>query len=214
MGWTSYPYDQKPSGKEITDEIVRSLTTQDCRIIDQSGLLNHGRHQFFLLEECPKDPEPAALPLRFVVLMLIEYRGGELFLKKVEESMGPLELDCPMRIMKALEGHRPLNEFSANWRHKVLEYHSSTAPKKSVLRQLRNNYPGGENRLVLSTGDVVTYEQGSYRRKRNVSAYWDPKANRLTLLRPMDIDAEATRRLWDDPEHEEQPEPSAVPQTA
>ena len=44
---------------------------------------------------------------RFIIVILVEYRQHELLYKEVEESMGPNELDCPMRIMNQLEEHPP-----------------------------------------------------------------------------------------------------------
>ena len=35
----------------------------------------------------------------FILIILVEYRQRELLYREVDESMGPNELDCPMRIM-------------------------------------------------------------------------------------------------------------------
>ncbi len=92
--------------------VQQGMETPTCRIIDRSGWQAHGQHQFLLME--------ADKTIRFVVVILVEYRRHELLYKEVEESMGPNELDCPMRIMKQLEGHPPLGEFSARWRERFL----------------------------------------------------------------------------------------------
>ena len=179
------------------------LLTRHCRIIDRSGWLNHGRHQFVLMEE--ERPEGAeGNPTKFVMVIIVEQWGQELAHKIVEDSMGPLEVDCPLRIMKKLEGSPPTGEFSRNWRANVLQYHQEMGPRKSVLRKLRKEYPRGESRVILRDGRQVNYEQGKYRGRRNTSAYWDPKGNgSLTLLSPGGIDAASTRALWEKREDEE-----------
>ena len=52
----------------------------------------------------------------FILIILVEYRQHELLYREVEESMGPNERDCPMRIMNQLGGHPPDGEYSARWR--------------------------------------------------------------------------------------------------
>ena len=177
--------------------------TRHCRIIDRSGWLNHGRHQFVLMEE--ERPEGAeGNPTRFVMVIIVEQWGQELAHKIVEDSMGPLELDCPLRIMKQLEGSPPTGESSQNWRANVLQHHQEMSPRKAILRKLRKEYPRGENQVILRDGRQVNYAQGKYRGRRNTSAYWDPQGKgSLTLLSPGVIDVAATHALWEEREDEE-----------
>ena len=55
----------------------------------------------------------------------------QLLYKDVEESMGPNEVDCPMRIMNQLEGHPPIGEYSASWRERALRRHQDMKPNKT-----------------------------------------------------------------------------------
>ena len=88
------------------------IETPTCRIIDRSGWQAHGRHQFLLMEAERRVKTDQAV--RFIVVILVEYRQHELLNKDVEESMGPNKLDCPIRIMNQLEGqHHPIGEYSA-----------------------------------------------------------------------------------------------------
>ena len=138
--------------------------------------------------------------IRFILVILVEYRQHQLLYKEVEESMGPNELDCPMRIMNQLGGHPPTGEYSARWRERVLQRHQDMKPRKAILRKLRKEYPNGNCRLVLTKGGEVQYGQGRYRRKQT-SAYDDPDDGTLRLLRAEMIDAEATKALRTRPAH-------------
>ena len=94
--------------------------------------------------------------IRFIVVILIKYHQHELLYKEVEESMGPNELDCPMRIMNQLEGHPPTEGYSARWRERILQHHhQDMKPRKAILSdngELRKEYPKppGTGRLVLT----------------------------------------------------------------
>ena len=199
MGWTSFA-GVRPRDQELNRMVDEWLHSDRARTIDRSGWLNHGRHQFVLMERQPHPGEAEAgeNPIRFVVLVQVEQWPKEQLAYRIDdESVGPLEVDCPMRIMRQLEGYPPINQFAQSWRERVTEYHQAMRPRKTVLRKLRKEHPMGERRLVLQDGRQVNYDQGKYRGTRNCSAYWDRQQNQLTLLRPEMIDAQATRELWE-----------------
>ena len=169
------------------------------RIIDRSGWLNHGRHQFVLMERQPYPGEAEADtgPIRFVAVVQVEqWQGEQLAYRIDDESVGPLQEDCPMRIMRQLEDSPPVNEFSRGWRERVVFHHPAMGPRRAVLRKLRKEHPLGGQKVVLTDSRQVKYLQGSYRGRRNCSAYWDPEQRQATLLRPQMVDAGATRELW------------------
>ena len=153
MGWTGIPCDSRPSDKEINRMVQQWMETPTCRIIDRSGWQAHGRYQLLLMEAEPRVETDKAI--RFIALILVEYRQHELLYKEVEESMGPNELDCPMQIMNQLEGHPPTGEYSARWREMVLQHHQDMKLRKTILRKLRKEYPNGDHRLVLNKGRKV-----------------------------------------------------------
>ena len=198
MGWTSFHHPTRPRAQELNRMVDEELENDRCRIIDRSGWLDHGRHQFVLMQHGGPGIDDAIPPRKFIIVMLADHHRGELFLKEVEESMGPSEVDCPLRIMKQLEDQPDLGELSERWRKRVLDHHRLQGPRKAVLRHLRQEYPQGERRLVLTDGRHVTYDQGKYREKRNASAYRDPGRGSLVVLKPQAIDPEATRALWTD----------------
>ena len=175
------------------------LHSPNSRILDRSGWLNHGRHQFVLMERQPHPGEAPADsgPIRFVVVVQVEqWRGEQLAYRMDDESVGPLQEDCPMRIMRQLEDSPPANEFSRGWRERVMEHHRTMGPRRAVLRRLRKEHPRGVQKVVLTDGRQVEYLQGRYRGTRNCAAYWDPEECQATLLRPQMVDAAATRELW------------------
>ena len=196
MGWTGIPMDRKPDCRELNEMVTERMERGEYRIIDRSGWLDHGRRIFLLIErERVREEGETPRAERFAAIVRTEYRGGELMIREDDESVGPNETDCPMRIMRQLEGHPPVNEFSKRWRERVLARHADMGPKKAALRKLRKEYPGGEGTLVLNTGEQVRYAQGKYRGQRNASAYTDPKDGMLRILRPQMIDPEATAAL-------------------
>ena len=107
MGWTAIPMDRRPNNGELNALVDECMQSDTCRIIDRSGWMKHGRLQFLLMEANTQDGEGNPAKQRFVIVLLTEYRRGEFLYKEVEESMGPLELDCPTRIMRAARGDNP-----------------------------------------------------------------------------------------------------------
>ena len=196
MGWTSIPAAGRPGTEQLNRMVDQWIAAPNAHIIDRSGWMQHGRHQFVLMEQETARPDEEARNKRFIAVIIVEHWRDEIAYKIVEESMGPLELDCPMRIMNQLSSP-PVGEFSREWRARVLRNHQDMGPRKSILRKLRKEYPKGELRIVLNTGQQVTYEQGRYRGKRNTAAYWNAQKQCLTILQPKSIDAAATLALWE-----------------
>ena len=193
MGWLSIPLDKRPTNQELNSMASDWLESPDYRIIDRSAWMQYGSQQFILMEG--PHPQERQKTNRFIVTILVKYRRGELYHKETDESMGPLQHDCPMRLLHQLEGHPPLNEFSAGWREKVVQHHHHTRAVRNILNTLRRNHPQQQS-LILTDGREVQYCQGTYRKRLHTSAYWDPQTRQTTLLRPRDIDPQATPELW------------------
>ena len=181
--------------------VQQRIETPTCRIIDRSGWQAHGQHQFLLMEAEPRVETDKSI--RFIVVILVEYRQHQLLYKEVEESMGPNELDCPIRIMNQLEGHPPTGEYSARWQgrgpaappgYETQESHLEEAPERVSQRGPQTG---------LTKGGEVQYGQGRYRRKQT-SAYRDPDSGNLKLLRAEMIDADATKALRTRPAHHQE----------
>ena len=59
----------------------------------------------------------------FAVVTLISFSGGEFYWKTMDESMGPVEAECPQRILKRLT---PTDyEFAQDWRDRCWQYHKT-----------------------------------------------------------------------------------------
>ena len=194
MGSIGIPCETRPSNRELNEMVAEWMETPFCSIIDRSGWLEHGRRQFLLMETNERPDQTAGE--RFIVMVTVEHSRGMLIYKDASESMGPNEEDCPMRLMKKVEGYPVSGMFTASWRERVLRYHEHMRDRRAVLRKLRKEYPDGERRLALNGGREVIYDQGTYRKKRNASAYRSANGLSLTALRPREIDPEATRALW------------------
>ena len=196
MGWMGISMDRKPDSQELTRIITERMERNGYTIIDRSGWLDRDS-RIFLLMEHERDGHNGEKPqvVRFIAVVRMEYHRGELLIREDDESVGPNDIDCPMRIMNQMEGHPPVNEYSRKWRERVLTRHADMRPRKAALRRLRKEYPDGAGVLVLKTGEQVNYAQGKYRGQRNTSAYIDPKNGRLNILRPQMINPEATAAL-------------------
>lgn len=191
MGWLGQYVGERPNTEELNRMAEDWLTGPGYKTLDRSAWLNHGRHQFVLTEHTSREGKV----IRFIAVILLEFSKGELRYKLMDESVGPVEIDCPMRLLKGLEGHPPVNEYSRQWRDNVAEYHRWAKPRRSILRALRKNHPNGEQRAVLNDGRTVQYLQGNYRGRKNVAAYWEPQKGAY-LLTPELVDPEATQELW------------------
>ena len=172
MGWTGIPCDIRPSNREINRMVQQWMETPTCRIIDRSGWQAHGRHQFLLMEAEPR--MEADKSIRFIVVILVEYRQHELLYKEGEESSGPNELNCPMRIMNQLEEHPPTGEYSARWRERILQHHQDMKPREEIRLQ----YGGCSTPLPhLGVGDPSDRRGAATLRQRPISS----------VLRPSDV---------------------------
>ena len=196
MGWTGIPLGAKPNTKEL-DRLVKSwMESPTCCIIDQSAWLDFGKRKFLLMESAARGNDVPSR--RFIIMLMVHYRQGEILYKDVEESMGPQEFDCPMRLMAQLESHPPLGEFSAKWREKVVAYHQDRKARNALMRDLERQYPQGDLRIILSGGAHATYGRNRHR-GRTVATYYLPMGRTPYLLRHNMIDTEATKELRSTP---------------
>jgi len=117
MGWTTFYRDREP----MIDTLNRELTGENeagygWRTIGHScNRLNRS----WLIQESYGPDKPVQ---RFAVEVLTQhYRGyGHNFgYKPVDESMGPVDTDIPMRLFAMLDGYPPTGGYSANWRERV-----------------------------------------------------------------------------------------------
>lgn len=108
MGWNG----DFSSLKEIKEHLNNHLG--DRKILDEAAT-NYGRNLWRLYETVEGE--------RYICLYLIQKHEGALLYKDISESMGPLEVDCPLRFLE--RAPQPEGEFAAEWRQKVQEYHQN-----------------------------------------------------------------------------------------
>ena len=196
MGWTGIPCGARPNNKELNALIKDRIESPSCRIIDRSGWLDFGKRQFLLMEADARDGQYPSQ--RFIIMITVEYRQFQLLYRDDEESMGFGKLDCPMRLMRKLEGHPPTGEHSAAWRDRVITNHARNKLTGAILRTLDNQFPEGDRRLILSGGKQVTYDQTSFR-GRMVPIYSDPQTGLRHFLKSHMIDPYGTNALHNPP---------------
>ena len=180
MGWIGIPCDSRPSNREINWIVQQRMETPTCRIIDRSAWQAHDRHRFLLMEAEPRVETDKAI--RFIVVILVKYHQHELLYKEVEESMGPNELDSPMRIMNQLEGHPPTGGYSARWRERILQHHQDMKPREDMKprdmkprEEVRLQYEGCSTPLPrLGVGDPSDRRGATTLQQRPISEVLPP----------------------------------------
>jgi hypothetical protein len=90
---------------------------------------------------------------RFIVLYLLVKNNGAWGYKDIDESMGPVEVNCPLSF---LDGLSPATGFATKWRERVKKYHASRVipplhPGCVVLLR-KGLRPQGPHTLVKKVG--------------------------------------------------------------
>ena len=196
MGWTGIPYGARPNNKEINSLIKHSIESPTCHIIDRSAWIDFGKRQFLLMEADARGGQHPSK--RFIIMITVEYRRFQLLYRDDEESMGFSKLDCPMRLMRKLDGHPPLGEHSAAWRDRVIANHARNKLTGTILRTLNNHFPEGDRRIILNGGKQVNYDQTPFR-GRMVPIYSDPQTGSPHFLKSHMIDPYGTNALRNPP---------------
>lgn len=91
--------------------------------------------------ESPSEPvgsdtlSAAKGPERFIALYLLgSHRGYGRGYKAIEEGMGPVEVDCPLRFLTL--SPVPNGTYSEGWRERVRSSHAERTAKRARVRQL------------------------------------------------------------------------------
>ena len=199
MGWTAVPMPDRPASAELNAFFDSELTDEHRRIIDRSGWTNHGKRQFLVVETRAESSPGITKNTRSMILLLAEHSHSALAYKVVEESMEPLAVDCPMRLMHLLQDGQDPGEEARSWRQQVMDYHSNRRETGRILKEVRRTEFGGERRIILTDGHEVQYEPFYHRGKRG-DAYRGDRQPELIRLRQNDIDHGATRKAWTEEE--------------
>ncbi len=206
MGWTSTYAPEKPGTDELNRIADRELQGEHIKILDRSAWLNWNSHRYSLVEIT----EPGKERLLCIAVTVVEYRDNQVCWKTMDDSMGPYMYDCPTRLVKKANKTPTRNETAAKWRAKVLAEADKKSRTDKLLREMRDNFPAGDRRLILVryTGErdenmnpitikfPVNYH-AAQKRGKPIHAYSDPAkpAPHLWKLRRGDIDLEETEKL-------------------
>ena len=210
MGWTGTPI----SGKLNTQELNRIVDSElqspgKVKITDRSGWTNQeGMHRFTLTELEP-DHDPDNPHRKFIVITLVQQHDRMVRTKHLDESVGPLKTDCPMRMIKQVEEYPPVNEYARKWRADVRECHRIKLEITKLLRELKADYPNGNRQIIIDryNGEFdpetlqatkvqqeATFSQARQRRGI-VNTFSLPGDNNLYRLNPDQINIKATQEL-------------------
>ena len=111
MGWL-FGWDSR---SELKKHILDPNQTKSLTIIDHAST-KIGRNLWVVYEKNETKE-------RFIALYLIQKSGGSYGYKGIDESMGPVEVDCPLKLLNKVES-TPINEYSDKWRERVRNFHS------------------------------------------------------------------------------------------
>ena len=112
MGWFySHSAHQR---KHIVDEIISMYPSDKGWAILENRSTSYGRRLWLTIQP----PVGEA----FVALYLLGTCKGYWGYKDVDESMGPVAVDCPLSVIDA--AGLPMNEHAKKWRERVRVYHT------------------------------------------------------------------------------------------
>lgn len=116
MGWTTMSYHGWPYTAAEKKELLRSEFAPYTVINDSL----RGSTYYASLEKNDGS--------RFILVCKVSFGKYEWGYKDMEESMGPYEYDCPLKILKDVP--EPPNEYAKEWRQKVEAYWQEKRKRK------------------------------------------------------------------------------------
>lgn len=144
MGWT---FSNDPSFRRA--DLIKQLKSpgqwHPCKLLKSRAIGNN----FWALVE-------GSSGVRFVCLVLMKGGGKDSGWghKDIDESMGPLEVNCPISYLDGLP--EPINSPSKEWRERVRAYHAKAMAQSK-----------------LAEGDVVEYAGRRFQLASRMSrGYW------------------------------------------
>jgi hypothetical protein len=145
--------------KDVVNNLTSDLNRSGFNVLGQKGSVDG---VWYLVEKEAR---------KFIYFGKIEKNRGQFFLKDIPEEMGPCYYSCPVKfIQKASE---PINEYSREWREKVLAYHAQASKKVELSEGMKLKLYGNDYtmtriyKLGKGTNYIVTNEVGQrFRLKR------------------------------------------------
>lgn len=119
----------------VRDHLRDQLRQAGYTILDDAST-KYGRVYYALIEKpaLPDKPESAVTPTIFVAL-INGGRGSDWGYKDMDESMGPVEVDCPLRLID--KAGPPPNDWARDWREKVRAYHARRKVGADVVKHAK-----------------------------------------------------------------------------
>lgn len=113
MGWTSIPtsYLRNKQSSGIKEYLIKEYSNEKYRAVDYS---RKGKTVYMAFEST--DTKEV-----FAVVIMISFEKGEFFYKEIHEASGPLQIECPQRILKKLTP--TYDKYAQEWRKKCWDYH-------------------------------------------------------------------------------------------
>jgi hypothetical protein len=137
MGWST--------GWDSRKELVKELLADNEMVhVIKHASTNYGRNLWAVMEQ-------NATGKRFIMLFLLQSYKGDWGYKPVDESMGPVEVDCPLSLLD-LAGD-PEGQYAIEWRAKVRRYHARASARHKI-------------------GDVVKVYGEEYKIVRKIKRSW------------------------------------------
>ena len=196
MGWTGTPVSGRPKTEEVNRIINDAIKSPRYRVIDRSGWTNWDRQ--YLLCELNPDVTPDNPARRFIMVARARSSATELRYKIMEETEGPAETHCTLRILRAADLYPAPNLVAAQWRKDCRKYHEDNHRFNVILRQIDENPPEADRRILLHGGRVVYYCKVRSRRQ-NVRAYHEMDGDQLYRLNMKTVDIPGTIALRETP---------------
>ena len=159
------------------------------RLVDKSGIVSWSRC-WGLYDK--RTTDGSQVLTRWVGLLSFQYSAGSLHWKFEDESMGPREYDCPLRLFNAANQFAPENDNAKEWRAEAFADRDRNRAFGALIRDIEDDYPHGDLRIVVD-GRPATYLRGRYR-GRSRRAYWNENDEAYALHMSV-VDVPATRLL-------------------
>lgn len=122
----------------------------------------------------------------YVCTILMELHDGFLLFKELSEDCLPFYYNCPKKLLKITDEHKPKSENSVEWRLAVNEYHkekAQKAKKKKSLPVIVTRYGEIEVHKTIKISENKTFHLGKIKRKKAGWIAIDNQSNIVTDYR-------------------------------
>ena len=181
MGWTGVPYEGRANTAELNQIIDEAMHSDSYDIIDRSGWM--GWNHQYLLCELKENALPDETCRRFITLAMVERTTHEIRYRLVDEAEGPVETDCPKRILDTADEYAPTDDRSRDWRARCRQHRADITEFNRALKRVERREEGADPRILMHGGRIVTYAP-AHSRGQNIRAYrneGDPQLWRLNM---------------------------------